>query len=483
MRRPVNEPFTITTEFGTPDSYAKFGYHSGVDYAVPTGTAVYAPVRGTVVFADFHPIRGNMVCIFDGQHYHRLMHNSQLLVSQGQQVAEGVQVSLSGSTGLSTGPHVHWDINNEGVEVNSFDRFIDPASLLFASPSPSPSQSLSLAPNQRLLESLDGVNQRTEPTTSSAIIKEWPYDQEPFSFDGFTHGQDPYGNGNDIWFHGAISGGWFYSGCFQNKTTSGLAELPNPTNVIVDVTPPTPSPTYAPLFEKELACVTSVFQVNTTNYQTDNFPVKPTGVVLHDFGTDGRDTLQSSLNQFRATDTTAPHFTVSGDQIIQTGKLSWRMYHAGPKGNDKIGVEIDPDFDTNPKTQASVRLLLKALDVFYGYHLEPHKHSEYMATSCGDDIKFELLTEQPPEPTPAPQTNPTPVEPTPPVNPVPVQKETVLKALIQRAFSTAWQAGLAVIVAGAAGIVDIKSAKALAIAAIAAAFSAAKNAVQKPTEG
>ena len=58
------------------------------------------------------------------------MHNSQLLVSQGQQVAEGVQVSLSGSTGLSTGPHVHWDINSEGVEVNSFSRFIDPVSLL-----------------------------------------------------------------------------------------------------------------------------------------------------------------------------------------------------------------------------------------------------------------------------------------------------------------------------------------------------------------
>ena len=46
MRRPVNEPFTITTEFGTPDSYAKFGYHSGVDYAVPTWHgSIYAPVR------------------------------------------------------------------------------------------------------------------------------------------------------------------------------------------------------------------------------------------------------------------------------------------------------------------------------------------------------------------------------------------------------------------------------------------------------
>lgn len=47
MRRPVNSPFTITTEFGVLDSYAKFGRHSGVDYAVPLNRPIYASIGST----------------------------------------------------------------------------------------------------------------------------------------------------------------------------------------------------------------------------------------------------------------------------------------------------------------------------------------------------------------------------------------------------------------------------------------------------
>lgn len=129
-RRPVDAPFTITTEFGTPDSYALFGYHSGIDYAVPTGRLVYAPTAGRVVYARFHSARGNMVVIFDGTYYHRLLHNSAFNVSEGQQVSEGAVVAYAGSTGLSTGPHCHWDINTRGVDAQAFSDFIDPAAWL-----------------------------------------------------------------------------------------------------------------------------------------------------------------------------------------------------------------------------------------------------------------------------------------------------------------------------------------------------------------
>lgn len=129
MRRPIDAPINITTEFGVPDSYAKFGRHSGVDYAKGTGSNVYAPTSGTLTQV-VSPTGGNMVVIRDNQgFYHRLMHNSQFIKPNGS-VSEGELVAKSGTTGLSTGPHVHWDINKEGTYPTSFAAFISPADWL-----------------------------------------------------------------------------------------------------------------------------------------------------------------------------------------------------------------------------------------------------------------------------------------------------------------------------------------------------------------
>lgn len=128
MRRPVDAPYVITTEFGAPDSYAKFGFHSGVDYAKSTGSSVYAPVSGNLTQV-VSPTGGNMVVIFDGRFYHRLMHNSQFIKGNGG-VSEGEVVAKVGTTGLSTGPHCHWDINKQGTYPDSFAQFISPADWL-----------------------------------------------------------------------------------------------------------------------------------------------------------------------------------------------------------------------------------------------------------------------------------------------------------------------------------------------------------------
>jgi len=127
-RRPVDAPYTITTTFGEPDSYALFGYHSGVDYAVPPGRQVFAPASGQLTNV-VSPTGGNMVVIYDGQFYHRLMHNQSFSRGNGP-VSEGNEVARAGTTGLSTGPHVHWDININGNTARSFADFRDPAKWL-----------------------------------------------------------------------------------------------------------------------------------------------------------------------------------------------------------------------------------------------------------------------------------------------------------------------------------------------------------------
>lgn len=126
-RRPVNAPFSITTEFGVPDQYAKFSRHSGVDYAVPLNRPVYAPVSGTLTNI-VSATGGNMVQIFDGKYYHRLMHNNSFSRANGY-VKEGEEVAKAGTTGLSTGVHVHWDIADR-ANPTAFNQFVSPAAFL-----------------------------------------------------------------------------------------------------------------------------------------------------------------------------------------------------------------------------------------------------------------------------------------------------------------------------------------------------------------
>lgn len=404
-RRPVNAPYTITTEFDVPDIYAKFKRHSGVDYAVPLNRPIYAPISG-VLTNVVSPTGGNMVVIYDGQFWHRLMHNQSFSRTNGS-VQEGDEVAKAGSTGLSTGYHCHWDINDEGTYPTAFTAFKDPWKWLQGE-YPKPITAPTLKPNQRLLSNPTGVNQRAEPNTFAPIMKEWAYDQEPFNFKGYVIGESV--NGNNIWFVGEVSGGYFFSGAFQGgANTAGLTNLtlekPAETPTPIPEPAPTPPPTNTPIvFEAELNCVTSVKPAHETNYQTTNFPTLPSGVVLHDFGTDGRDTLESSLNHFANANTTAPHFTVSGKQIVQNGKLSWRMYHAGAGGNDKIGIEIDPDVDSNPDTKRSVLILLSELDSKFGT-LTRYLHSQFTATACGDDITKSNLLIPPTEPTDSTQAD------------------------------------------------------------------------------
>lgn len=128
-RVPVNEPYKITTTFGEPDSNAKFGRHSGIDYAVPLDRPILAPVSGSVAFAGWSPTGGNMVQIYDGKYWHRLMHNNSLKVSQYDQVTEGQVVALAGTTGLSTGVHCHYDVATQ-ANPSSFAAFVDPSSII-----------------------------------------------------------------------------------------------------------------------------------------------------------------------------------------------------------------------------------------------------------------------------------------------------------------------------------------------------------------
>ena len=94
-------------------------YHKGIDWATPVGTAVMASSTGTVSKAGWGSGYGYVVYInhADGRQT-RYGHLSKVLVSVGQKVTQGQKIALSGNTGVSTGPHVHFEILINGSQVN-----------------------------------------------------------------------------------------------------------------------------------------------------------------------------------------------------------------------------------------------------------------------------------------------------------------------------------------------------------------------------
>ncbi|WP_298266975.1 M23 family metallopeptidase [Geobacter sp.] len=105
---------TVTSGIGwRPDPFGsgRKVYHHGVDIAVPEGTPVYPTQVGRIIYAGIYKGYGNLVAIDHGNGYITLYgHNASLLVKPGDLVDDRTVIALSGNTGRSTGPHVHYEV-------------------------------------------------------------------------------------------------------------------------------------------------------------------------------------------------------------------------------------------------------------------------------------------------------------------------------------------------------------------------------------
>ncbi|OQY86732.1 MAG: hypothetical protein B6D40_00815 [Anaerolineae bacterium UTCFX3] len=128
--RPVGSPYCVTEWFGTPRTYTfngdEFGYfHSGVDYGVCSETNpldIFAAAPGKVVFTGLLNIRGNATIIDNGWGVYTVYgHQSEIRVVVGQDVQAGDIIGQIGSTGHVTGPHLHWEMWVNGVQVDPLD--------------------------------------------------------------------------------------------------------------------------------------------------------------------------------------------------------------------------------------------------------------------------------------------------------------------------------------------------------------------------
>ena len=128
---PVADGF-IGSGFGwRSDPFSgEMSHHSGIDFAAPPGTPIHAAAGGVVVMAEYHPVWGNVVEVDHGNALlTRYAHASRLHVAPGDIVKRGQKLAEVGSTGRSTGPHLHFEVHHRGVAQN-------PARFLFAKESP-----------------------------------------------------------------------------------------------------------------------------------------------------------------------------------------------------------------------------------------------------------------------------------------------------------------------------------------------------------
>ncbi|WP_339846137.1 M23 family metallopeptidase [uncultured Halopseudomonas sp.] len=117
---PVHEGY-VSSSFGrrSDPMTGRIAMHTGTDFSAPRGTAIFAVGAGVVTFSGRKGAYGNMVEISHGDGYKtRYAHAHELKVEKGELVSKGQQIATVGTTGRSTGPHLHFEVYRNGMAVN-----------------------------------------------------------------------------------------------------------------------------------------------------------------------------------------------------------------------------------------------------------------------------------------------------------------------------------------------------------------------------
>lgn len=451
-------------EFGTwPGGVNPAGGHTGIDVPLEIGTPLRAPADGVVEAARWfytadgsdNPwllTAGGGICLVinhgKGLPTTIMCHLNETHLNVGDPVKMGDIVAKSGNTGKwTTGPHCHFEVFLDGYNIRSSTYGRSNPRLVCKLYwedliSVQPQGEITTPPLGFQRDSNISIRQRSEPDHMSEMLKTWDANKR-FDFGAFTTaGTDPYGDGNTLWFKGRYSDTWFHSSGFSDKGTHDLQDMTpvvvSPPPVVIAPTPTAPKYDFPQDIFKVGDIEVTKIPAHWDNYGED-FPAAPSGVVWHWWNElTNRPTLESVVNEFCNISTSkSPHFIVSDDVVGQVVSLYDRAFHAGPGGNDKVGVEVDPRImernadgtftERALKIQANCRALARELREFFQRKLTNHLHKEFMATRCSDfDLSWFEVAELP---SPEPEVpSVVPVEPPPPVV-VPLPDEgTVLRA-------------------------------------------------------
>jgi murein DD-endopeptidase MepM/ murein hydrolase activator NlpD len=112
----------ITSKFGTREHPIthKMSHHDGIDISLKEGTPIKASMGGKVIFSGEKSGYGNVIIVKSGDYETIYGHCSELLFNKGDNIKKGEKIALSGNTGVSTGPHLHFEIRKKGKAIDPF---------------------------------------------------------------------------------------------------------------------------------------------------------------------------------------------------------------------------------------------------------------------------------------------------------------------------------------------------------------------------
>lgn len=126
---PVKAPYNASSFGRRIDPFnGQWAMHEGIDFIADYGAPIVAAASGVVIFAGFHPQYGYMVDIDHGNDLvTRYAHTSKIMVREGDLVQRGRKIAEVGTTGRSTGPHLHFEVRFRGAAQNPTKFLINPA--------------------------------------------------------------------------------------------------------------------------------------------------------------------------------------------------------------------------------------------------------------------------------------------------------------------------------------------------------------------
>jgi hypothetical protein len=451
----------ISQRYGTnPGGVNPSGGHTGMDGVLPVGTPLRAPADGTIRWADWCRTpygtdnswlltQGGGICVVldagPGKPNFILAHLNKTDKNKGDRVKQGDIIGYSGNTGTwTTGPHCHFEVMLDGYNLQSstYGR-ANPDSVCSAY-----WEDLVTIQVQGGVTSSDPGLRKVTADVAMIRVNPWAAAAPAPGFPegiakganlaivGYVKGEDPFGTGDNAWYK-TKSGFYVWANNAENniaglkylgevKKPATPAPAPKPAPPAPPVVVPSPQPTevevydFALDFTKINGITVEKIPAQWDNYGVD-FPAKPAKAVCHWWNSlDNRPDIENVIAEFCKRSTSkSPHFMVSDLRIIQIVSLSDRAFHAGPGGNDWVGIEIDPRCIEKGadgkytaralKIQANVRGLLEALKGKFGYKLPLtlHKDVPGAATACSElvladfDIPDVAVPTTPPAPLPA----------------------------------------------------------------------------------
>ena len=160
---PVRAPFNASGFGKRVDPFTgQIAMHEGIDFLADAGSSIVAAAGGVVVFAGFHPQYGYVIDVDHGNDLvTRYAHCSKLFVKEGDVVARGRKIGEVGSTGRSTGPHLHFEVRFRGAAQN-------PSKFLLASvPAARASAKVSAVTAKAAADSAKAASENSKPASES----------------------------------------------------------------------------------------------------------------------------------------------------------------------------------------------------------------------------------------------------------------------------------------------------------------------------